>query len=435
LAESSTISYGRYLRTLRERQGLSLLRVCELSAGFADPIDKGTLSRYEHGRQAPAIFKLVPLARIYGVSADALVERLELDRELHRTGAPTTAGLSFVELQRLGKRSLVETDRKWDAYGYLRDALSPENTKDRSQGRLAAARMNFITAARALGMNRFALHELRHLEASQAVEPHREAILFERLANCYRCLGEFDQGRAYADRAIASAEHLKEWRVLAYAYLARANLALDRGDPESAIQDQKRVFHALRRADGRKCLLEPNASFAAGSLNLLAESYLELKQLERSKRAALAAKKLSGDNRLPGALGFAEVTLGRLDELQGLEERARDRWSEAGRIAKAIRNTKLEFTAEFFVFRQVTLRGDSALARASRRRLERLEPCVPAHLPLLEEYRELTATGSTHSAFDARPQRRHRTGAGAQIRRNEALGRRPGDSLTKGEEV
>ena len=82
MAENSTLAFGRYLKTLRERRGLSLLEVSSLSQAFAETLNKGYLSRCENGHQRLALSKVVPLGRIYGVSADVLLERIELDMEL-----------------------------------------------------------------------------------------------------------------------------------------------------------------------------------------------------------------------------------------------------------------------------------------------------------------------------------------------------------------
>ena len=45
MAEPYKVAFGLYLRTLRLRCGLSLDDVCSLSQTFADPINKGYLSR------------------------------------------------------------------------------------------------------------------------------------------------------------------------------------------------------------------------------------------------------------------------------------------------------------------------------------------------------------------------------------------------------
>ena len=103
MAETSNRAFGRYLRALRRRRGLSLLDVCTLSQAFAEPVNKGYLSRCENGHQRLAFAKVVPLGRIYGISAAVLLERIGLDMELDRVGSPQTDGLSYSELLDAGK--------------------------------------------------------------------------------------------------------------------------------------------------------------------------------------------------------------------------------------------------------------------------------------------------------------------------------------------
>src|SRR5262247_4044626 len=115
-------AFGAYLTRLREDRGLALRRVCELSASGATPVDKATLSRCEHGQQGATLSVLVALSRVYGVPADALIERFELDAELGLIGAPDTGGKDYAALRDAGRRALLQASLKWQAYGYYRVA-------------------------------------------------------------------------------------------------------------------------------------------------------------------------------------------------------------------------------------------------------------------------------------------------------------------------
>ena len=77
MAESWTIAFGRYLRTLRDRRGLSLDQVEGLSEAFPDPIRKAYRSRCENGHQSPAFSKVVALCRIYEVPAEVQTKARE----------------------------------------------------------------------------------------------------------------------------------------------------------------------------------------------------------------------------------------------------------------------------------------------------------------------------------------------------------------------
>ena len=122
MAEPYKQAFGRYLRILRERRGLSLDQVRSLSRAFPEPITKSYLSRCENGHQRLALPKLIPLSRIYEVPTEAIIERMELDMELDQLDPPDTTGMSFDELTAAG-RSAAYQGFTWTAYASMRDAV------------------------------------------------------------------------------------------------------------------------------------------------------------------------------------------------------------------------------------------------------------------------------------------------------------------------
>ncbi|MCZ6805435.1 MAG: helix-turn-helix transcriptional regulator, partial [Deltaproteobacteria bacterium] len=72
-------AFGLYLRTLRERKGLSLHDVASLSQAFVETVNKGYLSRCENGHQRLAMSKVIPLSRIYKVSAETMLGQIECE--------------------------------------------------------------------------------------------------------------------------------------------------------------------------------------------------------------------------------------------------------------------------------------------------------------------------------------------------------------------
>ena len=182
MAEEWHLAFGRYLRTLRNRRELSLQEVASLSQSFPDTLNKGYLSRCENGRQSLAFSKVIALGKIYKVPADVLLERLELDLELERIGGPDTEGMGFAELTAAGKVAM-ESGRRWDAYGFLRDAVRHAPTaplrprfRDLSE-QSACAQMTCGTAARSLGRYLFARHEFLFVFEAQALGPGLSAVL------------------------------------------------------------------------------------------------------------------------------------------------------------------------------------------------------------------------------------------------------------------
>jgi transcriptional regulator with XRE-family HTH domain len=385
VAEASEVAFGFYLRQLRERRGLSLSRVCELTRGSPEPIDKGTLSRLEHGQQTPSIFRLGPLGRIYEISADALLERMELDREVGRIGGPPTAGKSYDELHGAGSDAVFRRDRKWEAYAYFRDAL-PLANNDKAVG----ARINLATAIQSLGKNALALHELRELEAALELDARQRALVHERMSNCCRCLGDMKAAEEHAESAIAGAQELGDSRTLAYAYSARAGVAIDQEQWVTAENSLFKALAAHREGAGKESLVLPSPSFEALTLLMLAECSLNLRNMSRVRRFTLAAKRMSEEFGLPLGLAYSELLLGWIDEAAGRVERALDRWRRAAALAARIDYPRIVFTAEVEIYRQARQAGDMARARASQRRLERLLPWIPRHIPAYRRFKDLS---------------------------------------------
>jgi transcriptional regulator with XRE-family HTH domain len=423
VAEPSAISIGRYLRELRERRGFSLARVCELSHSTSDPIDKGTLSRYERGQQTPSIHRLGPLCRIYEITADALLERMELDREVDRVGGPETIGRTYEQLYAAGAAAVARGGNKWDAYACFRDALPlapPE--------KLFAAWINLVNRIRVLGKNALALHELREIERSISLAPDQRALVHGRMANCLRCLGETRQAEALANSAIAQAGTFDDPFVLAYAYSSRAELAIDQGEWQSAYDLLMKALAAHREGDERDSRLAEIPFFEAQMFVKMAECSLNLGATSRARRLALAARRTCREHDWANGLAYAEVYLGLVDERDGRADLALVRWRRAAAIAKKIEDPRILFSAEVEIFRQALAAGDKALARASRRRLERIAPWIQKHIPAYKRYKELVESEGGKHEEAQRGQVAHvrnRTGVGA--RRLRSVGRQPPD--------
>jgi len=395
VAESAPVAFGRYLRVLRERRQLSLDRVARLSETSARPIDKGTLSRFERGQQRLALSTVIPISHIYSVPVEVLVERLELDTELEHLGAPDTDGKSPAELRRMGSKALMRRNRRWDAFACFRDAFhrleleGADESGEAPERQAAVAQLNLASVVRSLGKNRLALHELTDLERSGRIGARLNAIVLDRISHCHRCRGDMDLAERYADAAIAEAREFGEGRILSVAQFARGIVAIDQADHEQGVTYLQRAFRSNRDAEGEGLALLSNPGFEANTLLHLAEAYSCSGSYEKAGYAARSAKRLSTRAGLPGAQAYSELALGELDERAGRHERAIQRWRHSAKLADSMHNRRLGFSAEFYVFRQALHRGNQALARASRRRLERLAPWVPEHFPLLGEFREL----------------------------------------------
>ena len=383
------MAFGRYLRQLRERRGLSLGDVCDLSRSSPEPIDKGTISRLERGQQTPSIFRLGPFCRIYEISPDALIERMELDREVDRVGAPDTGGRTFDDLYHAGGDAVVRGNRNWEAYACFRDAL-PIAPKDKR----IAAWINLITMIRTLGKNALALHELREIAASETLDPGQDALVHERLSNCCRCLGDMKQAEVYAETAIERATKLGDPRILAHALRTRASAAIDLEQWPAANDYLLRALASYRDGVGGVSQLVPSPAFEAQTFLSLAECALHDRNMSRARRLTLTAQRIGQDHELPQSLAYCELLLGWIDEAGGKVDRALARWRRATVLAGELNSPRIAFTAEVEILRQAMSAGDTARARASKRRLARLVPWVPRHIPAFRLYTQLTRQGN-----------------------------------------
>lgn len=392
MAEASALAFGKYLRQLRERRGLSLGQVCELIKNSPEPIDKGTLSRLERGQQAPSFFRLGPITRIYEISADALLERMELDRELDRLEGPETGGKSYDELHALGVEAVVKRNRSWDAYAYFRDAawIAPDDKR-------GAACLNLAGAIRSLGKNALALHELREAEAAGLLNATQRAIVHERLSMCCRCLGDMRRAAEYADSAIAQARALGDARAAAYAISARAGVAVDEEQWETGYGLLMEALSAYRQGQDGRSGLSPSVSFEPMTLLTMAECSLQLANPQRARRLTLSALRMSEANDLPLGLAYSELLLGWIDEGMGRVEAALARWRRAIVLAERIDSSRIAFAAEVEIYRLALNANNTARARASRRRLERLVPWIPRHIPAYQRFKKLIGQeGESH---------------------------------------
>jgi transcriptional regulator with XRE-family HTH domain len=386
MAETWSKAFGRYLRTLRQRRGLSLQQVSSLSQAFTERVEKGYLSRCENGFQSPAFSKMIPLARIYEVPADVLLERLELDLELDRIGAPDTEGLTY-EQATAAASSALEGGYLWRGYALLRDAVGKSQAaplkasfRDLAE-QFACAQMNCATAARGLGRHKFAVHEYHFVEHSNALGPRLQVILWDRLSVCYRNTRQLETAEKYANAATAKARELGHADGLGLALSNQALIAFSRSDLGVAATLFQQAFEAFRSAGlDHSC---------ARCLNNLGQVYFELRRLGAAKRTVLAAERLAARINQPRAQALSWILMGEIDCLEHRDERAAQRWKQAAEIARRLDDKQLCFKAEFFLYKQAQETGNLPAARSLQRRLNRLAGWVPEYTPELVRYRLL----------------------------------------------
>lgn len=391
MAENFTRAFGRYLKMLRERRGLSLADVRSLSQTFPEDINKGYLSRCENGHQKLAFPKVIALSRIYEVPADVLVERMELDMELDRIGGPETDGMTYAELTDAGREELNK-GYPWNGYGFLRDAVQraavdpvgPCYSSTREQ--IANAVMNTGTAARALQRNRFALHEFRFLEASGSLSISQQPLLFDRISAACQRTGDLKLAVLYSDRAVGAAEGIAGYAHLGFIYMNRGVISQFQDDPQTAeayFQKAHKVFREEGNVVGR-----------AATLKNLSQCYFDLKRFRAARQSAEAASRLANESQQLRIFVYCQIIIGEIDELDGRPRRALQRWQKAVRLAKELNDKTLRFKLEYVMLRRALKDRDKARARAIQRRMRRQAPSIPPDEEELAGYHKLISENS-----------------------------------------
>lgn len=388
MAETCNVAFGRYLRTLRKRGGLTLDGVCSLSQTFADPINKGYLSRCENGHQRVAFSKIIALSRIYKVPSDVLIERIELDLELDRVGGPETEGLSYAELATQGRKQ-GHDGMRWAAYAMKRDAVARAaidpvrpDVRDRDE-QVLIAQMICGSAAHALGRHRFPLHEFEYVRSTELLGSRHRPVLFERIAQCHRSMNNVDAAEEAAAQAMAAAEECGDPTPLAYALAIRAILTYERQELPVAIDLLRSAYKGFQDAGDRyEC---------AVCLNNLAQVYFDLRRYRASRRSLEAAERIARPQGMKRVLALGRILLGEIEVIEDRLRLATTYWKEAVSLAKDLNDKVLRFKAEFLLFKQAREEGNAAVARALGRRLLRLSAWLPHNVPELTEFKRIAS--------------------------------------------
>ena len=394
MAEPCNVAFGRYLKTLRERRGLSLEQVESLSNTFPEPIGKTYLSRCENGKQKVAFSKMIPLSRIYEVDPEVLVERMELDLELDRIGGPDTEGLSFEELDRRGKAASAR-GHYWETYGFLRDALKNARRSPLVEGMSSAdeqfvcATISYAIIASRLGAQQLSHHELTYARTSNALgETHLVSLLIL-LSERHRELREEQRALQLAGEAVALAEKTDSIRSQAFANSSLAHQHYQSGNFDEAVEVFKASFSLFKRAGiFDEC---------ARVLLNLAQLYFDRDHLNSAKRALAAAERLAVKHNFDRSRALARILRGEIAEKEGEATRAVDYWRESIQIAKELGDRVTRFKAEFQLYRHSLSSGDTSTAAALGRLMTKRAVGIPHDLFELVEFKKLITTQESAS--------------------------------------
>jgi transcriptional regulator with XRE-family HTH domain len=387
MAEPCNVAFGRYLKALRERRGLSLDEVQSLSQVFPEPIGKTYLSRCENGKQKLAFSKMIPLSRIYEVPPEVLVERMELDLELDRIGGPDTEGLGFRALGLKGRAASAK-GHFWQAYGFLRDAEPLALKSDLTGGaktpaeQLLYAIMSCSIVAARLGAQRLSLYELEHVRDTAKFSDERLANLDILLSNRFRERGEVERAILFAESALTRARSSGSLDQEAFATANMAVLMQDAQRGDEAIELAKSSFDLFKRAGlMNEC---------TRSLINLADYYFEAARFASAKRALGAAERLAVKHGLDRPRALIRILRGMIAKEEGQLQLAVGYWRESIELSKKTRDRVTRFKAEFQLLKHALETGDEKTARALCRLMHKRALWIPNDVVELSEFRTLT---------------------------------------------
>lgn len=389
MAEPCNVAFGRYVKRLRERRGLSLDDLHARSQGFPEVLMKGYMSRVENGRQKLAFSKMIPLSRILEVPPDVLVERMELDLELEKVGGPETEGMSYGELFERMKVAL-DSGEKWDAYAYSRDAiarapLDPHLDHYTSQdGQVASAIMNNATCAMVFSRFRFAWHELDFVNSTFEMGQPSKWILRDRLGFCSSRLGRNEEALHILDSSIEEIDADAFPVALGSLLNSKAMILTELENHEEAVACFKKAYAAF--ADGGSRVAQAQAQ-----LNLAA-SFILLKRFRAARELLKIAKRLVGEDSRHRIIALALILSGDIDATEGHQERAESQWKDAADLSRKTGDDEIRFRAEFRIFKLADEQNRSRTRRVAVKRLTRLAPKISAELPELSEFRAMASS-------------------------------------------
>lgn len=383
MAESMLIAFGRYLRLLRERRGLSLEEVTALTRSYPDPVSKSYLSRVEHGQCRIGFSKMIALARAYEVPIEAVAERLSLDLEVDKLEMPKTDGLDFDERIELANKA-IRSGKHWVGYAVARDAAIYADQASKPASFFAGdALSNAATAsaacARGLGKYHYALHEFTHLKDVAGNDPKTRIAALQQLASLWSLLGRPDTAETLAETAVELARSNEFSSLLAYSLESLGNARYLRGDLGGALSAYRESIRLFREqgADGA----------SAHALVNLAQVYFA----QRRNRAAKSSLRVAEQThrRMDQLLEIVriKILMGEIAVTERSHNEAKRAFREAIDISRRLGAKNWLFKGEYLLYQVARSEGDEELSSSLRRRLSRLAPAVAGELDELKQFR------------------------------------------------
>jgi transcriptional regulator with XRE-family HTH domain len=384
------IAFGKYLRLVRGRRGMSLSDTVTLTKGYPEPVGKGYLSRVERGLVRVGFSKMVALARAYEIPLDALGEKLSLDLEVDELkNAPNTTGQTFSELLDMASE-LTARGLKRHAYAAVRDALPRAaidplyKTHQTRREQVTRSILIHGITARATGRYTLALTEFAFVEKElDALSDEAVPLVFEQAAVAKMRMGELDAAKVLSDRAVELALQTPLKQHLGDALDTRATLANLVHDYDAGIAGYQEAFAAYKAVDRQvDC---------ARTMSNLASTYIDAQRFRAARTAALAAERLATQVGAQSTRARSRILLGQIEAHEGRTKKAMALWNDAADIARGTRDSVAQFNAELELYKLSIARGHLVAANALGKRLNRMTPWISHSEAAVPEFLRLYA--------------------------------------------
>ena len=340
------------------------------------------MSRVENGRQKLSMPKLMPICRVLEVPAEVLVERMELDLELEKSGGPDTEGLTFAELIDAGNLAM-RTGRVLDQYGYFRDSVFRASVdplrkayrdKDEQKAMSLAA---CAYAAGNLGRHAFRLYEFDFVLSLGTLRPQYEAYIYSLRSSALIRRGNVSAAAADARTALELVSASDHPLVVAAILRSSSVVAQEHGDWRTSIEHLKSA-HKIFSEHG-------TAADCAYILNDLAEVYIDAGNL-RAARLTLDVASRHAEQSDIAANAATKALQAILCAKQGRHEEALDLMKEASNLARRRGDKLSRFRYDLHLLRFALRVDNQETVRVVWRRLIRTSAWVPSDSSDFIEY-------------------------------------------------
>ncbi|MCP3979255.1 MAG: helix-turn-helix domain-containing protein [bacterium] len=377
----SYINFGLYLRGLRNRLGLSLKTVSELTQDFPVKITKSHLSRIENALTAPSFGMMATLAQVYREPMTVVSGKFDIDyrRDQEQPLPPgRTSEAHFREAQRL-----CTAGRDVEALMIL-EALreEEEDTGSALSRKIELARVRCLVQ---LGKFGLAKEEAERLTSQYRLDPPDQIHLLTALAGA--CLR---QRKFYlAQVNLDAADRVS--READVSGPAHAALEMARGHLLAATNRMAEAEVALGEATKLYEAASAHAEACSAKIDRAAV-LIELRDIATARRLVGEALREAERNGFERQEACALSTQAVIAFREGNLAATRTACVRSNTIAKPRQYYKIAFRNTYFLWKIDLGRGDSTAAKASEKDLKLLLSRIEDPSDEVRDYLTLRAT-------------------------------------------